>query len=96
MDEGKRLLYVSMTRARDLLVLARSARKPNGPWIDTLGAPWLLPERPMDELPLPDGSTVPYLHWELDASAVQPAAPCEPHPLYWFGAAPGPSALGCP
>lgn len=33
-EESKRLLYVSMTRARDLLVLARSSRKLTGEWLD--------------------------------------------------------------
>ena len=32
-EEGKRLLYVAMTRARDLLVIARPAKKPAGEWI---------------------------------------------------------------
>ncbi|MDQ5946157.1 MAG: ATP-dependent helicase/nuclease subunit, partial [Pseudomonadota bacterium] len=33
-EESKRLLYVSMTRARDLLVLTRSSRKTSGEWLD--------------------------------------------------------------
>ena len=42
-EESKRLLYVSMTRARDLLVLARSSRKLSGEWLDCIEAPWLAP-----------------------------------------------------
>ncbi len=36
-EENKRLLYVSMTRARDLLVFARQAKKLTGEWMDTVG-----------------------------------------------------------
>ena len=42
-DEHKRLLYVSMTRARDILVLARQAKKPEGPWMDAVQLASFLP-----------------------------------------------------
>jgi ATP-dependent helicase/nuclease subunit A len=35
-EENKRLLYVSMTRARDLLVFARQAKKQTGEWMDSV------------------------------------------------------------
>lgn len=57
-EESKRLLYVSMTRARDLLVLARSARKPSGEWLDAVESPWLLSESGDTEVTLPDGQKI--------------------------------------
>ena len=65
-EEQKRLLYVSTTRARDLLVLARSSRKLSGEWLDCVDAPWLLPEGEGDEVVLPNGGSIPATHWELE------------------------------
>ena len=73
-EEGKRLLYVAMTRARDLLVIARQAKKTTGEWIDSLEAPWLLPETTEDRLSLPNGDTVEASCWGLDAES-------EPNPV---------------
>ncbi len=56
-EEAKRLLYVSMTRARDLLIMPRSAKAKNAPWLDTLEASWI---PATDELlTLPSGEAVP-------------------------------------
>ena len=44
-DEHKRILYVSLTRARDLIVLARAQKDPNGEWMETIG---LRPRLPAD------------------------------------------------
>lgn len=83
-EENKRLLYVSMTRARDLLILARSQRKPSGEWLDTLGAPWLMPAAPDNPIQLPSGETLDNQYWELDpAKAASPPTPAA-QPLYWF------------
>lgn len=83
-EESKRLLYVSMTRARDLLILARSQRKPSGEWLDTLNAPWLLPTAPDSPIQLPSGETLDSQYWPLDAAeAVSPQTPAV-QPLYWF------------
>jgi len=84
-EEAKRLLYVSMTRARDLLVLARSSRRPSGEWLDSLGAPWLLPAEGCDAVELPNGERISADHWMLEpleepgngeAAAAQP--------VHWF------------
>ena len=86
-EEEKRLLYVGMTRARDLLVLARSSRKPSGPWLDTLDAPWLLPEQDEETLRLPSGETLRAERWMLapaDAHAADRGD--EPPALYGFPA----------
>ena len=40
-EEARRLLYVSMTRARDLLVFAMPAKEKKREWLTCLDAPWL-------------------------------------------------------
>ena len=65
-EESKRLLYVSMTRARDLLVLARSSRKLSGEWLDCIDAPWLLHGEGSDAVVLPSGERVVADRWALD------------------------------
>lgn len=84
-EESKRLLYVSMTRARDLLVLARSSRKPTGEWLDCIEAPWLLPPEKSDNIELPTGERIAAERWVLDP--VDDAAGSQQTvsgPLYWF------------
>jgi ATP-dependent exoDNAse (exonuclease V) beta subunit len=45
-EEDSRLLYVSMTRARDLMVVALpKVEWNNEQWLGLTGAPWLLPEQ---------------------------------------------------
>ncbi len=56
-EETRRLLYVSMTRARDYLIIPMPARKPTGEWLQTLEADWLLPDS--EQLKLTDGSVIP-------------------------------------
>ncbi|MFO1378010.1 MAG: UvrD-helicase domain-containing protein [Steroidobacteraceae bacterium] len=82
--EELRLLYVSMTRARDLLILAFDDRKAS-PWLDLLAAPWLRLAAGADRVVLPDGHEVPALRWELEAPEDGTAAP-EPRELFWFAA----------
>ena len=82
--EGKRLLYVSMTRARDLLILARSRRSPTGEWLETVDAPWLLPTSPADALTLPSGETIDALHSALDPIGQSEATTTAGQPLFWF------------
>ncbi|QLH52416.1 MAG: UvrD-helicase domain-containing protein [Candidatus Accumulibacter cognatus] len=65
-EESKRLLYVSMTRARDLLVLVRSSRKLTGEWLDCVEAPWLLQEDGSNTVALPSGEHIPAERWVLD------------------------------
>lgn len=67
LEEGKRLLYVAMTRARDLLVIARPAKKLTGESIDSLNAPWLLPADRAGALSFPGGESLETTQWELDA-----------------------------
>jgi len=43
-EEMRRLLYVSLTRPRDILVLAGQSGKLSGEWSETLEADWMFPE----------------------------------------------------
>lgn len=84
-EESKRLMYVSMTRARDLLVLARSRRQLSGEWLDCIEAPWLLPNDECDVVCLPSGERIAAERWLLDP--VESADTGEHAPLndlYWF------------
>lgn len=84
-EESKRLLYVSMTRARDLLVLARSSRKLSGEWLDCVEAPWLLPVKGSDAIELPTGERIAADHWELEPLDDQVnEKPTTSETLYWF------------
>jgi ATP-dependent helicase/nuclease subunit A len=87
-EEAKRLLYVSMTRARDLLILAMAESEKSRPWLETVAPDCLLPESAeTTTLTLANGETVGYEQWllavaedELDPENTKPAA----KPLYWF------------
>ena len=81
--EARRLLYVSLTRARDGLILAVKGDQAGGEWMDTLEAPWMLPGG--DTLQLPDGSLIPSALRTLEADdhevsipAYQPTALADP------------------
>ncbi len=56
-EETKRLLYVSLTRARDKLIVPLNAKKPTGEWLESLGAAWMLPSG--ESLSLPNGTVIP-------------------------------------
>jgi len=66
-QESKRLLYVSLTRPRDGLIITLTSKEAGGGWMDTLQADWMLPAT--DTLTLPDGTTIPSRAVELQASA---------------------------
>ncbi|MGQ5490716.1 UvrD-helicase domain-containing protein [Thauera sp. ZXT1-4] len=84
-EENKRLLYVSMTRARDLLVLARSSRKLTGEWLDCIDAPWLFGEEGGDAVTLPSGDCLPVERWALDPmEAPERSERGASEPMYWF------------
>jgi ATP-dependent helicase/nuclease subunit A len=81
--EEIRLLYVSMTRARDLLVFGRQQKKLVGPWLNAIDAPWLLPDAPEDELTLPSGARIRRAVRTM--SAIPPdAAAVERPPIHWL------------
>jgi ATP-dependent helicase/nuclease subunit A len=85
-DEHKRLLYVSLTRARDMVVLARSAKKLDGEWMATVGLAGRLPDEDATELILSNGTRVPFRrrrpNEEISASGLE----IERDDLQWFAA----------
>jgi len=83
-DEAKRLLYVSMTRARDYLVFGFPEKKGTCEWLGSLNAPWLAPDVTSDSIVLPDGSKVPCDFQSLNAPGVTPATAEPNSPLRWF------------
>lgn len=70
-EEAKRLLYVSLTRPRDTLILVMNNE--SGEWLDTLAAPWMLPEG--DRLELPGGEVIPSRLLSLAAEVPTPVRP---------------------
>lgn len=84
-EEEKRLLYVSMTRARDLMVLVRAGQELSGEWLDCVDSPWLLPEEGADELTLPTGEKLKADRWSLDpVEEAEAKGAVEPGQLHWF------------
>jgi ATP-dependent helicase/nuclease subunit A len=82
--EAQRLLYVSMTRPRETLILATKQKSISLPWLDTLGADWLTSSESEDKaLVLPSGKSIPVAIMTLapfEGSATEKA----PQPLYWW------------
>jgi ATP-dependent helicase/nuclease subunit A len=87
-SEARRLLYVSMTRARDCLVLARPGKGATGEWLGCVDAPWLLPAAEATSITLPDGSLVAVTLQTLEAQDTQGAREPEAA-LRWFPAPQG-------
>ncbi|MEI7996017.1 MAG: 3'-5' exonuclease, partial [Methylococcaceae bacterium] len=83
-DEEKRLLYVSMTRARDLLVLARGGKETPESWIKTVEADWLLGDADAKTLTLPCGEKIPYQHLELEMPEGVADVDSKNEPIFWF------------
>jgi|CXWL01.1.fsa_nt_gi ATP-dependent exoDNAse (exonuclease V) beta subunit len=88
-DEAKRLLYVSMTRARDCLVFGFPAKRGTCEWLGSLNAPWLALDVASESIVLPDGSNVPCDFQSLDAPGATPATAEPDSAIRWF---PGPAS----
>ncbi len=82
-EESKRLLYVSLTRARDLLVIPLPEKKTTGPWMGTLNADWMLPTG--DKLVLPDETEIPTAGREYDASEADGTLETGSYQPFWLG-----------
>ena len=82
-EESIRLLYVSLTRARDLLILPLPDKKPAGQWMGTLGADWMLPTG--DVMELPNGSRIPSACCTLDAAETEAIGGRGTYRPFWFG-----------
>ena len=77
-EEHKRLLYVSMTRARDTLVLARKAKNPVGEWMETVSLGARLPAGDAAWLHLPGSQPIAFARWAL--TGVPGSAPAASEP----------------
>ncbi len=86
-EEAKRLLYVSMTRARDLLIFAMAESDKSRPWLETVAPDCLRPEDAETEaLLLANGEKVAYECWQLAESdnADTTLVARQATPLHWF------------
>ncbi|WP_341678723.1 UvrD-helicase domain-containing protein [Niveibacterium sp. SC-1] len=87
--EARRLLYVSMTRARDLLVFAIPAKTKGTPWLDLIGAPWLKPQGGALTLPGGGQRSIVSAVREFDANGDHPTTdPLPSGDASWFAAPP--------
>ncbi|VVD91921.1 exodeoxyribonuclease V subunit beta [Pandoraea pneumonica] len=94
--ESKRLLYVGLTRARDVNVLVSFSRK-SGPvrsWVDEVPGASPLLFGPTEELVLPDGQRCSRASkdWSKDECAMEPPARA-PQDRHWFTRRPHASAV---
>lgn len=83
-EENMRLLNVSMTRARELMVLARQQKNPTGEWMDTVVLGDILPERDGAAIELSTSRTVPLARWHLVGEAGQGEQGASGADLAWF------------
>ena len=82
--EAQRLLYVSMTRPRELLILATKQKAKEHPWLDTLNAEWLSSIKPGDcSITLPGGTSIPASFEYLAPRDMEPSARPE-QMLHWW------------
>ena len=87
--EAQRLLYVSMTRPREMLVLAIKDKAKQQAWLDCLEAPWLTDEEatPTDTK-TPSGRVIPSCTWALSGEAAPEVSTPQAQQLYWPSALP--------
>ena len=85
-EEAQRLLYVSMTRARDLLVFAMPAKEKGREWLACLDAPWLELKAGQTEVDGQDGQKIQVAHkaFEAPLDADREAPGLAGESLKWF------------
>ncbi|MBP6518379.1 UvrD-helicase domain-containing protein [Shewanella sp.] len=84
LNEEQRLLYVSMTRARDVLILARSSKTLDGEWMQTIALADILPaDDTAKGITLKNQHVVPFERAIITSSAPV-LLPNIPEKLYWF------------
>jgi ATP-dependent exoDNAse (exonuclease V) beta subunit len=88
-EEERRLLYVSLTRARDVLVLARPEKAPDGEWMDTVGLGERLDSAKENALPLTKGTSILFRRSVLEADTADLPARPRTRDLHWFAPAEG-------
>ena len=83
-EEHKRLLYVSTTRARDVLVFARPHKKPTGEWMSTVKLEERLPAQDATAIRLERGVRVPFLRTELSPDSAEAVPAATAGDLTWY------------
>lgn len=88
-EEAKRLLYVGLTRARDLLILAspieKSGNLATGEWIDSLDCPQLLAQGDVQEIAFPSGVSITCVCREYEPEKEEKSKMPDPsRALSWF------------
>ena len=87
--EAQRLLYVSMTRPREMLVLALKDKAKQQAWLDCLNAPWLTDEGASPtETRSPSGVAISSCTWSLSGDSAPEVPSPQKQQLYWPGALP--------
>lgn len=82
--EAQRLLYVSMTRPREMLVLALKQKAKSQHWLDSLDAPWLLDGDPgRVQTQLPNGKAVSSETLMVEPPPELAAPQTDATALYW-------------
>ncbi len=97
-EEAKRLLYVGLTRARDLLILASPLDKngglTSGEWINALDCPQLLAHGDVTEIAFPSGISIPCVCREYEPAEVEDSTSANSSPgLHWFATKPAQQRL---
>jgi ATP-dependent helicase/nuclease subunit A len=88
-SEAQRLLYVSMTRPREMLILALKGKAKQQTWLDCLNAPWLTNvDGATTQTTTPSGLVIPSNTWELSADDVPGATAPTSQQLFWPAAHP--------
>lgn len=83
-EEAQRLLYVSMTRARDLLVFVAPDKDSAFEWLDSVDAPWLRNDD--GEITLPNGKPIKMANSSFEPPKLPDAIAAGPsgEELHWF------------
>ena len=83
-EESKRLLYVSLTRARDCLIMPMKTDQ--GEWLNCLGAEWMLPKTETSkELILPESKQAISAAFKiLEQKETPEIATSKQEPPHWF------------
>lgn len=83
-EEATRLLYVSMTRARDTIVLARPAKAPSGEMMELVRLDTVLPADANTPVSAVDGTPVPFKREVFSAPEEVPVLAVGGSDLVWF------------
>lgn len=88
-DEARRLLYVSMTRPREMLILALKKKAKTAPWLDSLGADWLKEvDNETGRLALNSGESTPAETLEIDTPEEIESPAVSRQTVHWFNSLP--------